>query len=280
MARSTPRKVLAAIACASRNADVPSLITLTTDFGTRDPYVASMKGVIHSCCENAQIVDLSHEIGPQDIFEGALFIAEATRWFRRGTVHCIVIDPGVGTARLPIAAYARGQYFLCPDNGLLTFIEKEAKLDEVRIITNKAFMRDTISATFHGRDIFAPAAAHLAGGVPFASVGEKLQTITTLDVPELRRDKEGDFGGIVMHVDRFGNAITNIHRKDLANITNTSVHFSGTAVEGISETYGDVMAGSACALFGSSDYLEIAVSRGNAGEQFELRRGSRVEVRF
>lgn len=280
MAPSTPRKVLAAIACASRNADVPPLITLTTDFGTRDPYVASMKGVIHSVCENARIVDLSHEIGPQDIFEAALFITEATRWFPRGTVHCVVIDPGVGTARLPIAAHARDQYFVCPDNGILTFIERASRLDNIRIITNKSFMRDTISATFHGRDIFAPAAAHLAGGAAFESVGERLQTITTLDVPELRRDIVDAIGGIVMHIDRFGNAITNIHRSDIPDAARASVHFSGTAVEQISQTYGDVNAGSACALFGSSDYLEIAVHRGNASDQFDLRRGSRVEVRF
>ena len=258
---------------------MPPLITLTTDFGTRDTYVASMKGVIHSRCENAQIVDLTHEIGPQDIFEGALFIAEATRWFPRGTVHCVVIDPGVGTARLPIAAHVHDRYFVCPDNGLLTFIAKESQLDHVRIITNKDFMRDTISATFHGRDIFAPAAAHLAGGAPFASVGEKLQTITMLDVPELRRDIAGTISGIVMHVDRFGNAITNIHRRDMPDGARASVHFSGTAVEHISETYGDVHAGSACALFGSSNYLEIAVHRGKASDQFDLRRGSRVEVR-
>lgn len=259
---------------------MPPLITLTTDFGSRDPYVASMKGVIHSICDGAQIVDLTHEIGPQDIFEGALFIAESTRWFPRGTVHCIVVDPGVGTARLPIVAHVCDQYFVCPDNGLLTFLERESLMHNVRVISNEAFMRDTTSATFHGRDIFAPAAAHLANGALFAGVGEKVQAITTLDVPDLRRDIEGIVGGIVMHVDRFGNAITNIHKSDIPDGARGSVHFSGTAVESISETYGDVHAGSACALFGSSDHLEIAVHRGSASDQFELRRGSRVEVRF
>ena len=259
---------------------MPPLTTLTTDFGTRDPYVASMKGVIHSRCENAQIVDLTHEIGPQDIFEGALFIAEATRWFPSGSVHCVVVDPGVGTARLPIAAQVRGHYFVCPDNGLLTFIAKESPPQEVRTITNQDFMLDAISATFHGRDIFAPAAAHLASGAPFQSVGERLQTITMLDVPELRRDVEDVIGGIIMHVDRFGNAITNIRRSDVPDGAAASVHFSGTAVEQISETYGDVHAGSACAWFGSSDYFVIAVHRGSACDQFDLRRGNRVEVHF
>ncbi|MCC6796015.1 MAG: SAM-dependent chlorinase/fluorinase [Candidatus Hydrogenedentes bacterium] len=259
---------------------MPPLITLTTDFGTRDPYVASMKGVIHSRCDNAQIVDLTHEIGPQDIFEAALFIAEATRWFPRGTVHCVVIDPGVGTARLPIAAQVNDQFFVCPDNGLLTFIAKESPLHAVRTIKNEDFMLDAISATFHGRDIFAPAAAHMASGAPFHSMGERLQTITMLEMPELRRDIADVIGGIVMHVDRFGNAITNIHRSDVPGGAVASVHFSGTAVEQISKTYGDVHAGSACALFGSSNYLEIAVHLGNASEQFDLRRGSRVEVRF
>lgn len=256
------------------------IVTLTSDFGARDPYVASMRGVIHSICENAQIADLSHDIGAQDIFEGALFIAEASRWFPRGAVHCVVVDPGVGTARLPIAAHARGQYFVCPDNGLLTFIAKESPLDEVRSITNPSFMLDPISATFHGRDIFAPAAAHLAAGASYRSVGEQLHTLTLLDVPGVGRDVANLAGGIVLHVDRFGNAITNIHRADLPEHANASVHFSGAVIDSISETYGDVPAGSPVALFGSSGYLEIAVHRGNASERFDLRRGSRVEVRY
>lgn len=256
------------------------IVTLTTDFGARDPYVASMKGVILSICENAQIVDLSHDIGAQDIFEAALFIAEASRWFPRGAVHCVVVDPGVGTARLPIAARASGQYFVCPDNGILTFIAKASPLDEVRSITDPSFMLESISATFHGRDIFAPAAAHLASGASYRSAGERLHTLTLLDVPGVGRDVANMACGIVMHVDRFGNAITNIHRADLPERAKASVHFSGAVIDAISETYGDVPDGSPVALFGSSDYLEIAVHRGNAGERFDLRRGSRVDVRY
>lgn len=259
---------------------MPPLITLTTDFGTRDPYVASMKGVILSRCEGAHIVDLSHEISPQDIFEGALFVAEASRWFPRGTVHCVVVDPGVGTARLPIVARANGHYYVCPDNGLLTFIAKESPPDEVRIITNKQFMQEPISQTFHGRDMFAPAAACLASGVAMENAGEKLSALTLLDVPGPRGEIANGVGGIVMHVDRFGNAITNIHRSDLPDRRDLRVHFSGTALQRISETYGDVARGLPIALFGSADYLEIAVHRGNASAQFDLRRGGRVDVRF
>ncbi|NUM55297.1 MAG: SAM-dependent chlorinase/fluorinase [Candidatus Hydrogenedentes bacterium] len=258
---------------------MPPLVTLTTDFGTRDPYVASMKGVIHSRCAHAAIADLSHEIPPQDVFEGALFIAQASKWFPPGTVHCVVVDPGVGTARLPIAARARGQIFVCPDNGLLTFVTRESPLDEVRIITNKQFMHATISQTFHGRDIFAPAAASLADGAAFEGMGERLNALTLLEIPELRRDRPGVIGGIVMHVDRFGNAITNIHRSDLPDRRDIQVHFNSEVIESISEAYGDVAVGATVALFGSSDYLEIAVHRGDASKHFDLRRGSRVEVR-
>jgi len=260
---------------------VPPVVTLTTDFGARDPYVASMKGVILSRCGRAQVIDLSHEVSPQDVFESALFIAEASRWFPEDTIHCVVVDPGVGTARLPIAARVRGQYFVCPDNGLLTFIVKESPPEEVRIITNREFMLDAISPTFHGRDIFAPAAAHLAGGAPFASVGGALHTLTLLDVPATRRDGPYAVSGIVIHIDRFGNAMTNIRRADVPEGKDTRVDADGAVVlENIRETYGDVPAGGPLALFGSSGHLEIAVHRGNASEQFDLRRGSRVDVRW
>lgn len=259
---------------------MPPIVTLTTDFGVRDPYVASMKGVILSRCSDAQIVDLSHEITPQDVFEGALFIAEASRWFPEWTIHCVVVDPGVGTARLPIIARAQRQYFVCPDNGLLTFIVKEAPVDEVRIITNNQFILEPVSHTFHGRDMFAPAAACLARGVPMAHAGEKLNALTLLDVPGPRRDVANCVSGVVMHLDRFGNAITNIHRRDLPNRRDIHVHFAGGALESLSDTYGDVPPGSPVALFGSSDYLEIAVHRGSARDVYELRRGSRVDARF
>ncbi|MFA6245082.1 MAG: SAM-dependent chlorinase/fluorinase, partial [Candidatus Hydrogenedentales bacterium] len=194
---------------------VRPVVTLLTDFGTKDAYVAAMKGVILTRCPEVTIVDLSHEITPQDIFEGALFLAEAAHYFAPGTIHCVVVDPGVGTSRLPIAASAGGQLFVAPDNGILSLFVRKHPLGEVRMITNKRFMLDRISATFHGRDIFAPAAAALASGVPVEEAGDRTTTMTMLDIPWAKRDEDNRVVGIVMHIDRFGNAITNIRREDL-----------------------------------------------------------------
>ncbi|MCC6490866.1 MAG: SAM-dependent chlorinase/fluorinase, partial [Candidatus Hydrogenedentes bacterium] len=188
------------------------LITLTTDFGTRDAYAAAMKGVILSACPDARVIDLSHDIAPQDVFEGAMFVAEAVPCFPANSIHCVVVDPGVGTARLPIIVSAGEHTFVCPDNGLLTLFTRQHAIREARMIANPEFMRASISATFHGRDIFAPAAAALARGVPMQDAGERLTTLTMLEIPGVHTTADGIVAGVVMHVDRFGNAITNIHR--------------------------------------------------------------------
>lgn len=259
---------------------MPALITLTTDFGTRDAYVAAMKGVILTACPGVTLADLTHEIPPQDVFEGALFLAESAPYFPEGTIHCVVVDPGVGTARLPIIVAAGKQVFVCPDNGLLTLYARQYPIEDARIITNPVFMREAISATFHGRDIFAPAAARLASGVPMQEAGDRLTTLTMLEVPEVKRDAEGHLEGVVMHVDRFGNAVTNIHRSRLDGPAFSELRAGQQRFTELHETYGDVPPGRALVLFGSSDYLEIAVHRGNAREQLGLPRGTRVEIRF
>ena len=256
------------------------LITLTTDFGTRDAYAATMKGVILSACPDARLIDLTHDIPPQDVFEAALFLAEAAPYFPAGTIHCVVVDPGVGTARLPIIASAGNHLFVCPDNGLLTLFTRQHPIHEARMITNPQFLRATISATFHGRDIFAPAAATLAHGVPMQEAGDKLTTLTMLEIPDVRKDQDSYLDGVVMHIDHFGNAITNIHRAHIGSKVITEVRAGQQRFTALHETYGDVEPGRALALFGSSDYLEIAVHRGNAREQLGLLRGTRVEVRF
>jgi hypothetical protein len=256
------------------------LVALTTDFGTRDAYVAAMKGVLYSRCPGVQIIDLSHEIPPQDVFEGALFLAEAAPYFPEGTVHCVVIDPGVGTARLPIIVYAGKQYFVCPDNGVLALFVQSHPVEEARSITNRAFMRNPISSTFHGRDIFAPAAAGLAAGAPIEEAGERLATLTMLDTPKPKRDKHGRIEGVVMHIDRFGNAITNVHRGDLKGLSPVEIRAGRFRLHRVSDTYGDAEEGRPLALFGSSDYIEIAVNRGSAHDTLGLIRGQRVELRF
>lgn len=256
------------------------LITLTTDFGTRDAYAAVMKGVILTASPDARIIDLTHDIPPQDVFEGALFVAEAAPHFAPGTIHCVVVDPGVGTARLPIMVSAGDHLFVCPDNGLLTLYTRQHPIHEVRMITNSQFMRGSISATFHGRDIFAPAAAVLSLGVPMQDAGERLTTLTMLEIPGVHTAADGILAGVVMHVDRFGNAITNIHRSHVGKSFIAEVHAGQHRFSTVHETYGDVEPGCALALFGSSDFLEIAVHRGNAREQLGLPRGTHIEVRF
>ena len=256
------------------------LVALTTDFGTRDAYVAAMKGVLYSRCPGVQVIDLSHEIPPQDVFEGALFLAEAAPYFPDGTIHCVVIDHGVGTARLPIIVYAGKQYFVCPDNGVLALFARSHPVEEARGITNRDFTRDSISSTFHGRDIFAPAAAQLAAGTPIEDAGERLATLTMLDTPRTNRDKHGRLAGVIMHIDRFGNAITNVHRGDLEGQSPVEIRAGGLRLGGVSDTYGDVEEGRPLALVGSSDYIEIAVNRGSAHEKLGLVRGQRVELRF
>jgi hypothetical protein len=256
------------------------LITLTTDFGTRDPYVAAMKGVIYSIQRKLCVVDLSHEIPPQNVLEGALFLAGAVRHFPKGTIHVAVVDPGVGTERHPIALRAGEQIIVCPDNGLATLFLRENHLEEARIITNARFMATVISPTFHGRDVFAPAAAHLACGTPFAEVGKDLDTILTLDIPGPQGDTIHGITGKIMHVDRFGNCITNIHQSTLKGAAPVNIRVGRHRLHGIRRTYGDVALGKAVALFGSAGYLEIAVNGGNANAALSLGKGDDVTISF
>jgi S-adenosyl-L-methionine hydrolase (adenosine-forming) len=254
------------------------LITLTTDFGWRDPYAAAMKGVIHRIAPAARVEDLSHDIAPQDVFGAAFFAAGAMPFFPPGTIHVIVVDPGVGTPRLPMAADAGGMYFICPDNGVLSLFAREQRPCEVRAIENPAAMRDEISATFHGRDIFAPAAAHLAAGMAFTDLGPVIPDPVSLPVPEVHRAASGQLTGAVIHIDHFGNAITNIHRRDLAEEKTAAVRAGGTLFKRIHSAYGEVARGEVLALFGSSGYLEIAMRDGNAATALKLRKEDPVEV--
>ena len=253
------------------------IVTLTTDFGRRDPYVASMKGVIRRSCPEVRIDDLSHEIAPQDRVEAALFAAAAFPHFPTGTVHCIVVDPGVGTARAPVVAAADGQRFVFPDNGLLSVFLRKHPLEEARRIENPDFMRDECSATFHGRDIFAPAAGKLAAGMPLEEAGPAIEKLVELALPEPAIDVSGIVSGCIIHVDRFGNCITNLREP---HIPDWDVHVCAgpLRLQGIQSTYGDVATGQALTYFGSSGRLEIAVSNGDAATVYQLKRGDRVVV--
>jgi S-adenosylmethionine hydrolase len=257
------------------------LVTLTSDFGMRDPYAAAMKGVMLDICPELRLVDLSHEIAAQDVLEGALFLAGALPYFPAGTVHLAVVDPGVGSDRRPIAVRAGGQLIVCPDNGLLTLFTRDHAIEDAREITNPTFMRPDLSATFHGRDLFAPAAARLACGASLAEAGPTVGDLVTLDVPEATR--EGDaVRGEVLRIDRFGNAVTNISRALLDGGSGRGaaieVRAGSATLLGLHRTYADVARGEPLTLFESNGYLAIAVNEGDASAVFGIARGSAVEV--
>ncbi len=225
-----------------------SIITVTTDFGTRDPYVAAMKGVLRCHCPEAIIDDLSHEIAPQDILEAALFLEAAVPWYPKGSIHLVVVDPGVGTARRPVAACAGGHIFVGPDNGLLTLWLMRYELEWAYEIKTDAQNGVAISNTFHGRDIFAPAAAWLAdGGAPDA-LGQAVTSLEKLRLPATKRDEKHRQVGVIIHIDRFGNCITNMQHDEEAVAEGTAEVHVGDHIFPLHSIYGDVMPGAPLAL--------------------------------
>ena len=255
---------------------MPRIVTLTTDFGWRDPYVAQLKGVLLDRCADLRIHDLTHEIAPHDVLEGALFLAAAVPTFPRGTVHLAVVDPGVGTARRAIAATIGGQHLVCPDNGLLTLLGRREPLEASRSIENAALLREPLSPTFHGRDLFAPATAHLACGGTLDDLGPQLDELVELPVPEARIEG-GTAHGEVIHIDRFGNAITNLARSAIEAHGAVRIEATDRRLP-LLRTYGDVAPGQALALIGSADLLELSVREGSAAAALGLTRGDRVVV--
>ena len=256
---------------------IPSgIITLTTDFGQRDPYVAMMKGVILSINPHARIVDITHQVPAGSIREGGTIIREAYRYFMDGTVHLAVIDPGVGGQRRPIALVAENHFFVGPDNGLFwPLIEADGGCNVIRL-TDKRYWMKQISSTFHGRDIFAPVAAHISQGVDPLLMGETIHDPMPLQVP-LPRMEDSELVGEIVRIDNFGNLITNITREHLAPFLESkdlTIRIASLVLNTLSTTYSDVPEAQPLALIGSSNALEIAVNRGNAahdlGEEFRV----------
>ncbi len=260
--------------------DKKPIITITTDFSLFDGYVGIMKGVILGICPEARIVDLSHEISQGDIIHAALILERAVGYFTENTVHCAVVDPGVGTERAAIAARTKQGIFVGPDNGIFSFVFKMHHPEIVVNLTNKNFFLSPVSHTFHGRDIFAPASAHLACGKPLESFGEEISTFK--EIPINVATIEGNvIHGEVIHVDCFGNLITNIPQSLLRQIPDSSEILCGHhIINGITRTYGDVDSGHTTAVVGSFDRLEIAVSGGNASEILCVKKGIPVTVKI
>src|SRR5689334_23263200 len=193
------------------------LITLTTDFGTADHFVGTMKGVMLGIAPRARLVDITHDIGPFEVSEGAFTIAQAYSYFPKGTIHVVVVDPGVGSTRRPLLAQMGGQYFIAPDNGVLSMIFAREK-SKVRHITTERYFLRPVSRTFHGRDIFAPVAAHLASGVPPARFGKLIDDCLRLTFERPNQTGKNAWSGSVLKVDRFGNLITNLHVDEVTNL--------------------------------------------------------------
>lgn len=256
------------------------IITLTTDFGTGSPYVAQMKGVILSICGDADLIDVSHAIRPQNIREGAIVLADATPPFPPGTLHLAVIDPGVGTSRRIVYAEIGQQRYIAPDNGLLSWLAAREPPRLIVSLENAEYWRAEPSHTFHGRDIIAPVAAHLARGIDPRRMGTERDALLMLDWPQLKRSSSG-VAGEVLFVDSFGNLITNIGRDDVAAIGEPAslvIDCGGRHILGVVPTYGAALPGEIVALFDSQGRLEIAKVGGNAAQEFRMEPGERIAV--
>jgi S-adenosylmethionine hydrolase len=256
------------------------IVALLSDFGTKDHYVGTMKGVLLGICPDASLVDISHEVPPHDVLAGALELAAAYRYFPSGTVFLVVVDPGVGSSRRGIAAEAGDYKFVAPDNGVLTLVFREVRPKRLAEITERKYTRATISRTFEGRDRFAPAAGWLAKGVSISSLGRSISDPHAIDIPVVSVDASGATGQ-VLRVDRFGNLITHIDRATFDRLTRegpVSVRIGTQDVARVVNTYAEAAPGSICALFGSTDHLEIAVNGGSAAETLALQRGAPVTV--
>jgi S-adenosylmethionine hydrolase len=256
------------------------ILTLTTDFGAEGPYVASMKGVVLGLAPRTTIVDVTHAIEPQNVSEAAFVLASVTPFFPRGSVHLAVVDPGVGTSRELIAAEVDGSWYVLPDNGLIAGVLRGRDPSGIWAIRNPAIRLSVVSATFHGRDILAPAASHLLLGRDPAELGPPLDRIVLPSSLEPAEDAAGLVGEVVF-IDAFGNLITNIHRDRLGEtpLPSWSVEVNDVTIPYLIRTYGDCPPGALVALIGSSDRLEVAVVNGNAARRLDAQRGTPIVLR-
>lgn len=258
------------------------VIALLTDFGIEDPYVGAVKAVISGINPKVQIIDISHHVPPQDIQEGAFILYSSYKYFTKDTIFVAVVDPGVGTRRR-IVCVRTGQYtFLAPDNGLLSLVlSKEKPLLTVEV-TNTRYFLPEVSSTFHGRDIFAPVAAHLSRGLNPTKLGRRIDDLHTFPISSPIPKEKGVLEGEIIHIDRFGNLITNVEHEWAEILTHglASISIKDKKIFNVSRTYQEGQVGELLALFGSSGHLEISVNMGNAKEVLGCTRGDKVVVRY
>jgi len=255
------------------------VLTLTTDFGFSDHYVGVMKGVIVSICPQAQIVDISHDVTPHEIQEGGYLIAQAWRYFPKKTVHVVVIDPGVGTTRRPILMEAGGHYFLAPDNGVLAPIFSTEE-HTVRLISNERYFLKPLSRTFHGRDIFAPVAAHIAKGMPAARMGKTVEDYLKPVSEKPQRTGKRTWVGKVLKIDRFGNIVTSFHAGDFPYLErqNFTLTVGPVATSILARNYTECSPGELFVIVGSGGYYEVSLSQGSASKHIRCGLGGPVEL--
>lgn len=258
-----------------------NIITLLTDFGLKDGNVGVMKGVIWGIAPQVRIADLSHQISPQNVPEAALILARSAPYFPPGTVHVVVVDPGVGTSRRPIAARLGEHYYVCPDNGVLTLPLERGKREgwPIQIVhtDDPRFWLLEISQVFHGRDIFSPVAAHLASGVPLAELGTPIDNPMRLGLPQPERSEHG-WRGELIHIDHFGNVSTNIRVEHLGTPENVTIYVCGETIRGMVSTFGERPPGELVALYGSTGSLIFSVVNGSAAGLLGAKVGDPVEV--
>ena len=263
------------------------LITLTTDFGLADEYVGVMKGVIFGLAPATQIIDLSHGIEPQNIVQAACVIENGSRYFPENTVHIVVVDPGVGGPRKLVLVGARNQLFLAPDNGVLSLLLAPDEFQFAHAITNEDLYRKPVSRTFHGRDILAPVAVHLATGIPVEKVGPRVERkeLKLIDLAPCLSEDGKVITGKVIQIDRFGNLLTNIDRQIAQQIgtdnpdVEVTVTIGNRRINRIATCYENVPPGEVLALFGSRNSLEIAINQGNAKKHLGIATGEIVQLR-
>ncbi len=259
------------------------IITLLTDFGLKDSFIGVMKGVIWSIAPEVHIADLTHAISAQNFLEGSLVLAQSVDYFPAGTVHVAVVDPGVGTARRGIAARIGTQYYVGPDNGLFTSVlvaaEARGETAEFYTLDRPEFWLPVVSRSFHGRNVFAPVAAHLARGAKLAELGTPLADPVRLQIPVPQYSDEGLIGR-VLTIDNFGNLLTNLTPEHLHPGKRVLISIGDSAISEIVQTFGEKQPGELVAMFDSSNVLQIAVVNGNAARQLNAQVGTIVKLRY
>ena len=255
------------------------LITLTTDFGVSDHYVGVMKGVILGICPDARIIDITHECTPYDVSEAGFTVSQTYPYFPKGTVHVVVVDPGVGTMRRPVLAEVAGHRFVGPDNGVFSFV-LAAEKKQARAITNKKYMLADVSQTFHGRDVFAPVAAHLAKGIAPAKMGPLIEDYLRPRSLQPERTARRGWSGTILKVDRFGNLITNFTAVDFPRVLDSgfSMMVGLQQVTQLGQNYEQFGPGELFLILGSSGYFEVSAYQASAAKMLGVASGTPVEL--